>query len=116
MSNKINDIKDKVQKQKEGQERKKKERDARNELYTANENTLKGEDQFTVTIDKLVLELKNPEQTFGTKLDRTEHVACFMEPEVKEALMKEQNEKGRGWKSHLVNELVKKYYQDKGSL
>ncbi|USK77721.1 hypothetical protein [Peribacillus frigoritolerans] len=105
----------------EEQERKKKEReerDSRKELIkaTAKEIVPPEEDPFMVVIDKLVLELKNPEQTFGTKLDRTEHVACFMEPKVKKALMKDQEKKGRGWKSHLVNELVKKYYQDKGKL
>ena len=110
-----------IKEEQEQKKREREERDSRRELVKATGQEtvppeVSEEDQFTVVIDKLILELKNPEQTFGSKLDRTEHVACFMEPKVKKALMKDQEKKGRGWKSHLVNELVKKYYQDKGKL
>jgi hypothetical protein len=110
----------KIKEEQERKKREREERDSRKELIQATSiENIPPElemDQFTEVFDKLVLELKNPEQTFGSKLDRTEHVACFMEPRVKKALMKDQTKKGRGWKSHLVNELVKKYYQDKGTL
>ncbi|MDM5451050.1 hypothetical protein [Peribacillus simplex] len=104
---------------KEDQERKERERNARKEFMpdkVSRDKVTQEEDPYTISFEKLILELKNPEQTFGTKLDRTELIGCFFEPKVATALMKDQKVKGRGWKSHLVNELVKKYYQDKGKL
>ncbi|USK72650.1 hypothetical protein [Peribacillus asahii] len=94
----------------------KQERNARKELMEKDTAPVKQEETYTITIDKLVLELKHPEQTFGTKLDRTELIGCFFEPKVAKAFKADQKKKGRGWQSHLVNELVKQYYQDKGMI
>lgn len=74
------------------------------------------EEVFTITINPLTLRLKDPEQTFGMKAERTELIGCFFEPAVSKAFKADQKKKGRGWQSHLVNELVKQYYKDKGSL
>lgn len=77
---------------------------------------IKVEDEFTIAIKPLELRLAHPEQTFGRKADRTSMLGLHFEPEVFKALKDDQAEKGRGWQSHLVNELVKQYYKEKGSL
>lgn len=94
---------------------------AKNELFGKDEEpitelTESNNDSYTFTVPGLMLKLADPEQTFGTKADRVELIGCFFEPKVAKAIKKDQRAKGRGWQSHLVNELVKQYYKEKGSL
>lgn len=75
------------------------------------------QEMYTITIPQFVLKLADPEQTFGTKAPvKSELIGCFFEPSVAKAFKKDQKAKGRGWQSHLVNELVKQYYKQKGLL
>lgn len=70
------------------------------------------DDVFTYSLNKMVLELADPQQTFGMRKNLDELIGCFFEPEVAKLLKKDQKSKGRGWQSHLVNELVKQYYKN----
>lgn len=99
-----------------------KERNARKELMGGEEESTtpaieNKDDKYTITLDSFNLQMAHPEQTFGRRnMGRTDLIGCHFEPEVAKVLKKDQKQKGRGWQSHLVNELVKEYYKQMGKL
>lgn len=95
-------------KQEDAEKRKNEERNARDELTQG--------EQYTYTVQPITLKLADPFQTFGHRKNLDELIGCFFEPEIAKAIKADQKKKGRGWQSHLVNELVKQYYKQKGIL
>lgn len=75
------------------------------------------DDEFTIRINPLVLKMRDPEQTLGlVRANLTELMGCHFEPEVAKVFKADKKKKPRGFQSHLVNELVKQYYKEKGKL
>lgn len=75
------------------------------------------DDEFTIKLTPLILKLRDPEQTLGLERNnKTELMGISFDPVVFKVLTKDKKEKGRGWQSHLVNELVKAYYKNQGKL
>ena len=74
------------------------------------------DEKFKLELDSFVLRMANPEQTFGMKAPRTELIGCHFEPKVAKLIKADQKRLGRGWQSHLLNELAKEYYKKTGKL
>ncbi|KAB2328966.1 hypothetical protein F7731_23745 [Cytobacillus depressus] len=108
-------------KQKMLNQQQKRDRNARSELMggEVQENTPQvqtEDDKFTLELDAFVLRMAHPEQTFGTRANRTELIGCHFEPKVAKLIKADQKRMGRGWQSHLLNELAKEYYKKTGKL
>ncbi|PWW31287.1 hypothetical protein DFO73_102283 [Cytobacillus oceanisediminis] len=82
-----------------------------------NYQTERIEEKLNFLQEKIPSNNRDPEKTFTfARPNLTALKGLHFEPETLKALNDDQSKFRRGWKSHLLNELVKDYYKRKGKL